>query len=181
MCRAQVGAADADVDDGPDALARRADPVAVADALGQLAHFVEDLVDILDDVLAVDRELFGFGHAQRDVEDGPVLGRVDVLAFEHGVTSGLDAGGPCDVHEERHGVVGDAVLGIVQHQVGHFGGQPLGPVGFVREELAEDEVLAGAVVVGLQRLPGGSGRQVHDADSIGRLGPTRRPSGRGTR
>ena len=161
--RAEVGAADADVDDGPDALAGGAHPVAVADALGQLAHLVEDVVDVLGDVLAVDRELLGGGHAECHVEDGAVLGRVDVLAFEHGVAAGLDAGGPGDVHEEGHGVVGDAVLGVVQDEAGHLGGEALGSVGVVREELAQDEVLAGAVVVGLQRLPGGSGRQVHDA------------------
>ena len=49
--RAEVGAADADVDDVADRLAGVAGPRAAADALGEVGHPVEHLVDLGDDVL----------------------------------------------------------------------------------------------------------------------------------
>ena len=55
--RAQVRAADADVDDGLDALAGRARPLAAAQPVGEVAHLVQHRVHILDDVLAVDDQL----------------------------------------------------------------------------------------------------------------------------
>ena len=63
---------------------------------------VEDLVHVAGDVLAVDREGLGGGQAQGDVEHGPVLGGVDVLAGEHGVAACFDAGRPGHVEEEAH-------------------------------------------------------------------------------
>ena len=55
--RAEVRAADADVDDGLDALAGRAGPLAGAQPVGEVAHRVEHLVHVGDDVLAVDHQL----------------------------------------------------------------------------------------------------------------------------
>ena len=51
--RAEVRAADADVDDVPDALAGVAGPRAAPHALGEGRHLVEHRVDLGDDVLAV--------------------------------------------------------------------------------------------------------------------------------
>ena len=81
--RAEVGAADPDVDDVADRLARVTLPLARADALGERRHPVEHLVDVRDDVDAVDDERRPLRHAQRDVEDGAVLGHVDAVAAEH--------------------------------------------------------------------------------------------------
>ena len=50
-------------------------------------HPVEHLVDLLDDVLAVDDQRAVPRHPQRDVEDRAVLRDVDVLAAEHRVAS----------------------------------------------------------------------------------------------
>ena len=55
--RAQVRAADADVDDGLDALAGRPRPLAAAQPVGEVAHPVQHRVHVLDDVLAVDDQL----------------------------------------------------------------------------------------------------------------------------
>ena len=55
--RTQIRTADADVDDGRDALARRARPLAAAQPVGEVAHAVQHRVHILDDVLAVDHQL----------------------------------------------------------------------------------------------------------------------------
>ena len=82
---AQVGAADADVDDGLDGLAGDAHPLAGADAAGEGVDLLQHLVHVGDRVLAVDRQGVGRGAAQRGVQDGAVLGDVDVLTREHAV------------------------------------------------------------------------------------------------
>ena len=80
------------------------------------------------------------GHAQGHVEHGPVLGGVDVGAGEHGVTAGLDAGGPGQVDQERQRLVGDPMLGVVQDEIAGSGGQTGRPLGVVGEELAQVEI-----------------------------------------
>ena len=64
----------------------------VADAVGEVAHLAEDGLHVADDVLAVDVQLAAGRHAQRHVQDGAVLGRVDVLAGEHRVAVLLHLG-----------------------------------------------------------------------------------------
>ena len=83
--RPEVGAADADVDDVPDRLARVPLPLAGADALGERGHAVERLVHLGDDVDSVHDERALPRHAQRDMQDRAVLGRVDPVAAEHGL------------------------------------------------------------------------------------------------
>ena len=56
-------------------------------------HAVEDLVDVGDDVLAVDHERRVARGAQGGVQDGAVLGDVDVLAAEHRLDALGQAGG----------------------------------------------------------------------------------------
>ena len=56
-----------------------------AHPVGEVGHPVEDLVDLGDDVDAVDDQRRALGHAQRDVQDRAVLGDVDRLAPEHHV------------------------------------------------------------------------------------------------
>ena len=91
--RAQVRAADADVDDGLDALAGRAGPFAAAQPVGEVAHPVQHLVHIVDDVLSVDGQLLAARQPQRDVQHGAVLRGVDVHAGEHRVAALLQSGG----------------------------------------------------------------------------------------
>ena len=55
-------------------------PLAAADPLAERGHPVEHLVDLLDDVVAVDDQRALARHPQRDVEHGAVLGDVDPLA-----------------------------------------------------------------------------------------------------
>src|SRR5581483_10340522 len=81
--RAEVGAADADVDDVADRLAGPAPPLARADALGEGRHTVEHLVDGGHDVLAVDTDVGAARRPQGYVQDGAILGHVDLLAGEH--------------------------------------------------------------------------------------------------
>ena len=90
--RAEVGAADADVDDGGDLLAGRARPLAAAQPVGEIAHPVQHLVHVGHDVLAVDGQLDALGLPQRGVQDRAVLRGVDVHAGEHRVAVLLEAG-----------------------------------------------------------------------------------------
>ena len=68
--------------------------VAGADPVGEVGHLVEHRVHLGDDVDAVDRGSLVLRRAQRDVQHGPVLGDVDLLAREHRVAQLLDAGPP---------------------------------------------------------------------------------------
>ena len=92
--RSEVRAADPDVDDVADRLAGVPLPLAGADALGERGHRVEHVVDLVHDVDPVDDERWSRGHAQRDVQHGPVLRDVDVLAAEHVVPSSAEARTP---------------------------------------------------------------------------------------
>ena len=76
--------------------------LAGADAVGEGRHGVEDLVDVGHHVLAGDAiDVVGPG-AERDVEDGAVLGAVDRLAGEHRRPPALDVGGPREREEPGH-------------------------------------------------------------------------------
>ena len=60
-------------------------PLAAADSVGEGRHLVEHGMDGGDDVFAVDDDRLALGRAQGDVQDGALLGDVDLLAAEHGV------------------------------------------------------------------------------------------------
>jgi hypothetical protein len=65
--RAEVRAADADVDDVADRLAGVSLPLARANALRERCHAVEDVVDVGDHVTAVHDERRPGRHAQSDM------------------------------------------------------------------------------------------------------------------
>ena len=110
--RAQIGAADADGHQVLDLLAGNALPLTGAHALGEGIHAIEDLVHVGDDVLAVDDELalLGCRAAQRGVQDGAVLGGVNVLAGEHGVAALLELHLAGKIAQQLDGLIGHQVL-----------------------------------------------------------------------
>ncbi len=112
--RPQVGAADANVDDVADALAGEAFPLAAAHTLRKVAHAVKHGVHLRHNILAVDVDMGVARGAQGDMQHGAVLGDVDLVAAEHGVDVGAQIGLFCQLHEQPHGFVGDAVLGVVE-------------------------------------------------------------------
>lgn len=77
---AQIRSADPNVDDGVDSLAGVPLPLAAPDSLGELFHVVKDAADF---VCASFGDVEVVEVAQGDVQDGAVLGGVDVLAREH--------------------------------------------------------------------------------------------------
>ena len=111
--RAQVGTTDADGHQVLDLLAGNALPLAGAHALGEGIHAVEDLVHVGDDILAVNDELalLACRTAKRGVQDGTVLGGVDVLAGEHGVAALLELYLAGKIAQQLDGLIGHQVLG----------------------------------------------------------------------
>ena len=101
--RPEVGAADADVDDVANALAGVALPGAAADPVGEVRHLVEHGVDLRHHVLAIDDDRCPFRRAQGHVQDGAVLGDVDLFAAEHGVDPRSQAGFLCQLQEQLRG------------------------------------------------------------------------------
>ena len=81
-------------------------------------HPIEDLVDLRDDVDAVDDQRLALRHPQRDVEHGPVLGDVDPLAPEHRVDPLLEPRLLGEPQEQTDRLVGDPVLRVVEVQAG---------------------------------------------------------------
>ena len=137
--RAQVGAADADVDDVANALAGVPFPFSAADAVGEGCHLVEHLVDAGNNVLAIDNDGFAFGGSQGDVQDGAFLGDVDFFSAEHGVDALPQAGFLGQLEEELAGFLGDAVLGVVEEEAGRFDGKAGGASGDRRKTASAEE------------------------------------------
>ena len=85
--RTEVGAADADVHHVTNGLTGVAEPLPASNSIGEVGHAIKDLVYFSDDVHPVNNECRVSRQAKRGVQDGPVLGNVDVLAGEHGVAA----------------------------------------------------------------------------------------------
>ena len=161
--RAQVGAADADGHQMLDLLAGNALPLTGAHALGEGIHAIEDLVHVGDDVLAVDDELalLACRAAQRGVQDGAVLGGVDVLAGEHGVAALLELHLAGKIAQQLDGLIGHQVLRQIEVQVTGVKAQLVHALGIGGEPGLEVDTLGlELLLMGLERLPSGSRRSI---------------------
>ncbi len=137
---AQVGTADADVDDVPDPAAGEPQPFAAPDPHRERGHAVQHLVDAGYHVVAVHLDDRIGGGSQRRVEDGPVLGHVDPFAGEHGLPSRLHACGSREREQQRDRLAGDPVLRVVEVQARALGGQALCPARILGEEIPQAAV-----------------------------------------
>ena len=135
--RAQVGAADTDVDDIANALARVTGPTAAAHASRKTRHAVEHRVDVWHDVSAIDEDAFARRRAQRDMQDRALFGSVDLVAAEHGIDPLAQGAGFGKRHQQAQRLVGDAVLRIVQVDAGRFRDQPFATRWIGGKQLAE--------------------------------------------
>ena len=97
------------------------------------------------------------------MEDGAVLGDVDVRACPHGVDSFPQAGPLGDGDEKGDGVPGQAVLGVVEMEIGGVQGERPAAGRVLREEVPEVDVSQLAVVV-QQGLPFRGRRDPHGWD-----------------
>ena len=161
--RAQIGAADADGHQVLDLFAGNTLPLTGAHALGEGIHAVENLVHVGDDVLAVDDELalLACRAAQRGVQDGAVLGGVDVLAGEHGVAALLELHLAGKIAQQLDGLIGHQVLGQVEVQVTGVKAQLVHALCIGGEPgLEVDTFGLELLLMSLERLPSGSRRSI---------------------
>ena len=153
MTGPEIGTTDADVDDVADRLAGVALPCAAAHASREVRHPVEHRMNVGHDVLAVDQDRRAARCTQRHVEHGSVLRDVDLLATEHGVDAGAQAGLLGEADEQRQRLISDPVLRIVEIDAGGLDRQPFTAAGIAREQLAEVNGADFAMVL-FERLPG---------------------------
>ena len=116
-------------------------------------------MDVGDDVLAVDDEFGVLRQAQGGVEDGAVLGGVDVFAGEHRLTTVGDLRLIGQLEQRGEELVVEEVLGQVDVQVGCVEGEALGALGIRGEGTLE--VGRVAVVERGEFGPGGRGRGIY--------------------
>ena len=128
--RAEVGAADADVHHVGDAIVG-------PHAVGERSHLIEHLVHVRHDVDSVDRHHRALRGTERNVHHGAVLGDVDVLAGEHRIAARFDPRRFGQLDQRRQDTIVDAVLRVVDAQVGHVDHVALGASRVVGEQLAE--------------------------------------------
>ena len=108
-----------------------------------------------DDVLAVDDELalLACRAAQRGVQDGAVLGGVDVLAGEHGVAALLELHLAGKIAQQLDGLISHQVLGQVEVQVTGVKAQLVHALGIGGEPGLEVDTLGlELLLMGLERL-----------------------------
>ena len=173
--RAQVGAADADVDHVGDGFPGLSRPRAVAHRVREHAHAREHRVHPGHHVLAVDQDRRARTVAQRRVQDGAVLGGVDLVAPEHAFPPALDVGLAGEVEQQRHGLGGDAVLGVIEEHLADGKREALESLRVPGEQVPHVDARH-CPVVGFQRLPGGGA-----SDRRHRCGPVPLPLGSGVK
>src|ERR1035441_6190346 len=81
--RAEIRAANANVDHIADTLPGMAFPRAAPDAVTEVGHLVEHGMHVEDDVLAIHDDRSVFRRAQGCVQDSAVLRKVDLVPLEH--------------------------------------------------------------------------------------------------
>ncbi len=108
--------------------------------LAEVGHLVEHGVDLGHHVLAVDDDRCAARRAQGHVQDGAVFRDVDLVAAEHGVDPRAQAGFLRQLQEELEGLVGDAILRVVEEEARRLGRQALAALGIIREELCGDAI-----------------------------------------
>ena len=105
--------------------------------VAERGHAVEHVVHARHDVHAVDDDLALARRAQRGVQHGAVLGHVDLVAAEHRVDAVAQPAFVREVDEKPHGVVSDAMLGVVEEPAGRRHGEMLGAARVGGEQLAQ--------------------------------------------
>ena len=144
--RAEVGSADAYVDDAPNSFAGVALPGAAPDPLGEVRHPLEHGMDVGHRIPAIHDNDCIPGRAEGNVENCAVFGDVDFVASEHGFDPVAQTGFFGQTDEEFERIVGDAVLRVIEEQAFCFYGHPLAALRVIGEEFSQMQ-LAGYFMV----------------------------------
>jgi hypothetical protein len=86
------------------------------------------------------------------VQNRSLLGEVNLLPAKHGVDSFSQSGFPGEFDQQFEGLVGDAILRIIEIKAHAFYSQTRPPLGIVRKELAKVYFL-NLLIVGPEVLP----------------------------
>jgi hypothetical protein len=113
-------------------------------------------------VLAVHNNGLPSWGAQGNVQDGPLLGDVDLLPPEHRIDSGPQTGFLGQLQEERERLGSDAALRVVEIDADGFDGHALAAFGIVGKERTEMQ-LPELLVMGLEGLQGWALHEWRDA------------------
>src|SRR5262249_52924661 len=133
----------------------------------EAAEAVEHRVDLGDDVLPVDEDPRVARGAQRRVQRGAVLGRVQLLAGEHGADASTQPRLLGEPQEQAQGLLRHEVLRVVEEDAAGLAGELRAAPPVVREEPAQLHAADSGAVRG-EVLPGGeTGGSAHAASSDG--------------
>ena len=149
---AKVGTADADVDNVLDAFAGVALPLAAPHPFGEIGHLAEHGMDLGHDIFSIQDDGRAFRRAQGHVQDGAVFRDVDFLATEHGCDAPAQIGLFGQLDQQLEGLIGDAVLRIIQVEARRLGRQTLAAFRVIGEKCPKMQVLD-LLVVGGEGLP----------------------------
>ena len=111
--RAQVGTTDTDINYGIDGLPCVPLPSSVSNGLGEFLHVFQHRRNLTGAIFA-DLELFEV--TEGDMENGTILGSVDMLSGEHLVPVGLNFGLSNEVEEGFENGCGNQVFGVIQEE-----------------------------------------------------------------
>ena len=98
-------------------------------------HLVEHGVDFGNDIHAVGDRFVRPWSAQGDMQNGALLGDVDLVAREHGVDVLAQTGLLRKLDEQAHGLAGDSVLRVVEVQTHGLQREAFAALRILREEL----------------------------------------------
>ena len=133
----EIRAADADVDDVFNALAGVACPLARADAIGKFGHAVEHGMDFWNDINAIYFDRCRARSAEGCMQNGSVLGDVDLVTTEHGINLFAQTSGIREIDQASDCLAGDQVFRIIQEKPGGFELELLSAFGIGGKEFAE--------------------------------------------
>ncbi len=135
--RTEVRTADADVNDVSDSFAGVAFPRTAANTVGEIRHFIEHAMDLGHDVFAVHQNGRVLRRTQSHVQNGAVFRDIDFVTTKHGLQPFAQAALMRQTQQQLEGLIGNAVLGIVQKQAGGFRGEAGAAFGVVGEQFPQ--------------------------------------------
>ena len=135
--RTQVGAANADIDDIANRPAGVALPLAAAHPVGEGGHLRQNGVHLRHHVLSLEFDGLAFGRAQRNVQNGPLFGDVDLLAPEHRIDALAQAGFSGQLQQQRERFIGDEILCVIEVDSQGFDAHPPPALRVIGKKLAQ--------------------------------------------
>ena len=128
------------------------EPFTGSHTVGEVRHPVEYALNITDYVSTIHEEGFPHPGTEGRVQDGSVFRHVDVLPAEHRLDPLRDTCTTGDADQRRKYLIGDQVLGEVDHQIAGAEGQALCPARVYYERPSQIEITQSSLEL-LEFLP----------------------------